>query len=108
MAWCYVGCGDDRVLHWVWGWHGVTLGVGMTWCYIGCRDDRVLHCPTWSTAIFDTIRVSYMKRTGVVLTFYASAYVHTCKLEYACIVDATAWFRAYIKRLYSHGQREEV
>ena len=49
-----------------------------------------------------------MKRTGVVLTFYASAYVHTCKLEYACIVDATAWFQAYIKRLYSHGQREEV
>ena len=42
MTGCYIGCGDDRALHWVWGRQGITLGVGMKGCYIGCGDGMVL------------------------------------------------------------------
>ena len=106
MTGCYIGCGDDRVLYWVWGWQGVILGVGMTGCYMGvgitgcymgvwwqgvilgvgmtgcyieCGNDRVIytlshmeHCHFWYHQ-----KVTWSAL--VVLTFYASTYVHTCK-----------------------------
>lgn len=123
---------SDYVQHWVWGWQGVILGVGMTGCYVGCGDNRVLYgcvmtrcyigCGDdkvlywvweWQGVIYIVAHgalpflvpsESYMKCTGG--ADLLCKYIRTYVQEYTCIVDDTAWLQVYIKqvrRIWMHN-----